>query len=297
MSGGLIKVPETFRAMPRWWVDGSDWLDALPQLVAEQCDRWGLQLDGRAWHGSNALVVPVLRGGEPLALRLLPPREDVVAESAALTFWDGRGTVRLVEVDPDTNAALLERLDGSTDLTSQPLDEAVVVLAEIMRRLAVPAPTSVRSTAEVAAGDAASFTRRWERLGRPVDRQTVEACVEAAATVSVTPTPHLAVNGDLHHAQVLAGTRLPWIVVDPVLLRGDVQYDLARALWTRLDEMKTDDTIHQHVGEMVDVAGLDPVRTDAWILVRSMSYLLWGLEHGLTTDPVRCRRLLDVFGP
>jgi streptomycin 6-kinase len=45
------------------------------------------------------------------------------------------------------------------------------------------------------------------------------------------------VNGDLHSAQVLRGVRVPWLVVDPVLLRGDIAYDLARALWTRLDEI------------------------------------------------------------
>lgn len=297
MRGGLVEVPATFRAMPRWWTDGTVWLDALPSLVAAQCERWGLVVDGAPWHGSNALVVPVLRDAEPLALRLLPPGEDIVTESAALRFWDGRGTVRLVDVDPVQNAALLERLDGSTDLTSRPLDEAVVLLAEIMRQLAVPAPTSARSTGDLAAEDAASFAQRWERLGHPVHKRTLDACVEAAASLTTTETPGLAVNGDLHHAQVLAGTRLPWVVVDPVLLRGDAQYDLARVLWTRLDEMETDAGIHRHVATMVEVAGLAPTRSHAWILVRSMSYLLWGLERGLTTDPVRCQRLLTVFVP
>lgn len=295
MTGDLIEVPATFRAMPRWWADGADWLDALPRVVAAQCDRWSLQIDGSPWHGSNALVVPVLRDGEPLALRLLPPREDVVAESEALRFWDGRGTVRLVDVDAEQNAALLERLDGSTDLTSRPLDEAVVVLAAVMRRLAVSAPTSVRSTTDIAAEEAASFAGRWEQQGRPVDRRALDASIAAAEALTTTSTPDLAVDGDLHHAQVLAGTRLPWIVVDPVLLRGDVQYDLARVLWTRLDEMENDAEIHRHVASTVAVAGLDPGRTDAWVKVRSMSYLLWGLEHGLTTDPVRCQRLLAAF--
>ncbi len=55
----MIEVPATFRAMPRWWTRGTRWLDALPRLVAGQCDSWGLALDGPVRHGSNALVVPV----------------------------------------------------------------------------------------------------------------------------------------------------------------------------------------------------------------------------------------------
>jgi hypothetical protein len=38
-------------------------------------------------------------------------------------------------------------------------------------------------------------------------------------------------------------------------------------------------------------------RAADWVVLRSMSYLVWGLEHGLTIDPPRCRRLLDVFCP
>lgn len=49
--------------MPRWWHDdaGRSWLDELPARVADRCAAWGLDLDGRPWHGSNALVVPVRR--------------------------------------------------------------------------------------------------------------------------------------------------------------------------------------------------------------------------------------------
>ncbi len=43
----MIEVPATFRAMPRWWSDGTDWLDALPELVATQCARWELTPERR----------------------------------------------------------------------------------------------------------------------------------------------------------------------------------------------------------------------------------------------------------
>ena len=104
----MIEVPATFRAMPRWWSDGTDWLDALPELVATQCARWELTPDGDVRHGSNALVVRVRRGDERLALRMSPPGDDVATEAAALRFWDGRGTVRLVAVDVERRAQLLE---------------------------------------------------------------------------------------------------------------------------------------------------------------------------------------------
>ncbi|WP_369076897.1 aminoglycoside phosphotransferase family protein [Paractinoplanes abujensis] len=82
--------------MPRWWGGGSEWLAGLPRLVQHYGRRWGLAVDGAVMHGSNALVVPVVRAGEPFVLRLTPPGADVGEQVAALRFWDGRGTVRLV---------------------------------------------------------------------------------------------------------------------------------------------------------------------------------------------------------
>ena len=62
------------------------WLDSLPERVDQQCRAWRLLLDGDPWHGSNALVLPVRRGGEQFALRLTAPDESFPAEVAALRF-------------------------------------------------------------------------------------------------------------------------------------------------------------------------------------------------------------------
>ena len=89
----MFVVPETLKAMPRWWSEGRGWLDSLPERAAAQMSSWGLRLDGSVplRHGSNALVVPVVRDGERLVLRLTPPGSSVAEEVAALRFLRGRG--------------------------------------------------------------------------------------------------------------------------------------------------------------------------------------------------------------
>ncbi len=293
----MIEVPPTFRAMPRWWTEATFWLDALPRLVAEQCDSWGLAIDGPVRHGSNALVVPVRRHTDRLALRMAPPTDDVVVQVSALRFWAGSGTVGLIDSDVATGALLLERLDADRSLRHAPLEVAVPVLARIMRRLALPAPPLVPSTADAPAAERHELEARWGALGahRFAGRRELEVALEAAALVSSTES-ELAVNADLHSEQVLGGRRESWLVVDPVLMRGDIERDLAQAMWTRLDEMRTDAEIRKHLSTVVGEAGLDAERAKAWVLYRSLSYLLWGLEHRLTEDPVRCGRLLLAAG-
>jgi streptomycin 6-kinase len=98
------------------------------------------------------------------------------------------------------------------------------------------------------------------------------------------PTPWL--------GRLLAGAREPWLTVDPVLYRGDIEFDLARVLWTRLDEMPE---IPPYFEIAVHEAGLDMDRARHWVVYRTVDYWLWGLSVGLTTDPVRCRRLVSAL--
>ncbi|TDE99191.1 kinase [Occultella glacieicola] len=284
--------------MPRFWHAEAplvQWLDELPEQVARACRAWGLEPDGGARHGSNALAVPVRREGERLILRLGPPGDDVAAEVRALTFWDGRGMVRLFDADVPRRVTLLERLTGDS-LETVPLDEAATVMGDLMRRLAVPAPPDVPGTDEIARRRAGELPGEWDRLGRVVGEEFLRAAL-AAAEVCGQTTASTAVDGDLHGAQVHRATREPWLVFDPVLLRGDACYDLARVLWTRVDEMDDAAAMHRHADRVIAAAGLEAERAHAWITYRSFDYLLWGLAHGLTEDPPRCVRLLEAFAP
>lgn len=290
-----VTLPPSFRAMPRWWHEGQDWLDALPHLIADTCDRWSLTPDGPPMHGSNALVIPVRRGDEPLVLRMTLPDADTDAEIRALRFWNGHGTVHLLDADPATGASLLERLDGRHSLSNEPLHVAMPVIGELMRRLAIPAPEDVPSTSDLALARLTTLEPDWQRLGQPFELDVLHAAWEAGEGLVDPEDASLAVNGDLHADQVLRGDREPWLVVDPRLYRGDIEYDLARILWTRLDEMATDADIRHWRDTIIDAARLDPARARAWTLFRTVDYWLWGLDYGLTEDPARCARLVTAL--
>jgi streptomycin 6-kinase len=240
-------------------------------------------------------VVPVLRDGERLVLRLTPPDPETAKEIAALQFWDGRGTARLIRHDASSAAMLLERIVPGTPASSLPVGESMTIVGSVLRRMAVPGPAWAVSTAQIAADLVTSLPAEWERHGRPFPRAMLSAALQTASALSTTGST-VAVNGDLHADQVLQSTREPWLVVDPVLLRGDLEYDLARVLWTRLDEMHDDATILAHLDTLVRTAEVDERRALAWTRLRTVDYWLWGLSAGLTEDPVRCARLAGALG-
>jgi streptomycin 6-kinase len=299
---GDIVIPKAFLEMPRWWREGTAWLDALPEAVVAACRRWRLRITGDLLHGSNAIVVPVHRDQELLALRLTPPGPEVADQVAALRFWDGRGTVRLVAADLEAGAMLLERLAVDGSLRDVPIEEALPVLGAMMCRLAVPAPPEALSTGRVAADRAATLPAEWARLNGPFDETFLRQAIEAATRLTdpavdpaAGPAVDPAVDGDLHSGQILRGTREEWLTVDPVLLRGDIAFDLGRMLWTRLDELPTAAAIRRGFDAVVTAAELDRDRACDWVAFRTVDYWLWGLSNGLTEDPARCDRLIRAF--
>lgn len=110
------------------------------------------------------------RDRQRYALRFSPPGDDIAQEAKALQVWDGRGTARLFEVDNQARAMLLERLDSTRSLQSEPLHVAILVIAELIRTLAVPVSDGVPSTAAIAAGHIQDFERDWQAIDGPTPR-------------------------------------------------------------------------------------------------------------------------------
>ena len=203
--------------------------------------------------------------------------------------------MQLLRVESMTGAMLLERLDTRRTLNDVPLSKAVPVIARLMRKLAIEIEDDiVPSTAELVSTRLDEFTAQWERIGWPFEKELLTQVLHVTSDLRTGGTC-LAVNGDLHYGQVLAATREPWLVIDPILLRGDIEYDLARLLWTRLDEMVDDDEIINHFETVVQEARLDRSRAWRWVIFRATDYWLWGLENGLTYDPLRCEKLVRLF--
>ncbi|GIJ71744.1 hypothetical protein [Virgisporangium ochraceum] len=93
-------------------------------------------------------------------------------------------------------------------LVTVPSGEAMVVLGMTMRRLAVPAPVDAPATTDVVAARLTELEADRRRLGRPFDVAFLRRALAAGGKVR-TSDPGLAVDADLHSAQVLRGSREP----------------------------------------------------------------------------------------
>jgi streptomycin 6-kinase len=291
----MIVVPEDFAesTVAREGAAGREWIDALPRTVESLCKQWNLVVDGSPMHGYLGLVVPVRRGRRMCALKVSWITESYTGEAAALAAWGGRGAVLLLEADLSRGAMLLERLDYTRSLNDLEIDEALGIAGRLLRRLAIPAPAGLRSLRDWAAEVADNLPERWERYGRPMPRSLMERTRRLAMELGEACKEQLLVNFDLHHKDVLAGRREPWLAVDPMVLAGEPEFATGQLLWTRLEDIQAHGGLDRQFRVLIDAAELDAALAMDWLLVRCVDYWLWGLSVGLTYDPARCEIITD----
>ncbi|MDQ6656907.1 MAG: aminoglycoside phosphotransferase family protein [Actinomycetota bacterium] len=270
---------------------GRAWLAALPGLVDRLCEEWRLQIDGPPRHGGAGLITPVSREADRYALKVSWPNAEVELEIRALSAWAGHGTVRLVDERPADGACLLDWIDSDRTLADVPIDKALTEAARLIRRLAIPAPPGFPRLSELTQEWLTTQDARSARLGGVVPGRALarvrEACTELGPTAA-----EVMVNRDLHYENVVDGGD-SWVVVDPKPVVGDPEFALAPLLWRRLEETGGQAGLDRRLRRLLDGAGLDERRARGWILLYTVDYWLWGLEVGLTEDPVRCGAIVD----
>ena len=272
---------------------GRLWLDGLPALAEALARDWALGLEAPYPDGFASLAVRVrTAGGVSAVLKLQFPDRESRAEADALAAWHGDGAVRLLESDPSRRALLLERCEPGTPLLAQPPAEQLDVLARLLPRLWVPAPDAVGSLRDEAAWWAAGLEGSWERSGRSLPREILDAALEALTELPADPTETVLLNQDLHAGNVLATAREPWLVIDPKPLSGEQAFGLAPVLRDvgRRDPADVVPALDRLTTEL----GLDRERCRRWALAQTVA---WGFD-GVSVDPVHAAvaQVLHVAG-
>ena len=264
---------------------GADWAAGLPRLLAEVLDEWGLEPSGRGRTGWTAVVVPVRRDGEPLALKMVWPHIEARDEALVLRHWSGRGAVRLVAADPARSALLLEPLDAGRDLRALEPDAACEVAGSLLRRLHLPAPPGLRPLSEYAG----RVLARLEPAGGVLPRRMAERAHGLLRELVGEPSCDATLlHTDLHYENVLASLpgadRPPWLAIDPHALAGHPGFELVPLLRNRVEELGTGSTFRWSVRRRLEVvceaAGIDEQLALRWSYVHTAMEAVWAGEDG-----------------
>lgn len=292
-----IEIPPAFRVttMKREDTAGREWLAALPSLVESLLDRWGCTRDGKVGHGGVGLVVPVMQRGTPAIIKVSFPHPGNISEWGALAAFDGRGAVRLYDVDEDKFAMLLERARPHDLSTLEDTDEALTLAGQVAHRLAVPAHPDAPRLSDVTSRLASELAVEHDqadaavRLPEPVLKAAVAAFRDLADNVSDT-----LIHGDLHFTNVLRADREPWLAIDPKGIAGTPCFDAATVVRHHLLDMVRRpglaDTLAHRVAVFSEAAAVDCNLAMRCTQARFVSSYYWELRH--QSQPV----IVDAMG-
>ena len=260
---------------------GADWAAGLPRRLAELLDDWGLTPTGAGMTGWTAVVVPVTRDGADLALKVVWPHSEATAEPLALRRWDGNGAVRLVAADPSRGGLLLEALDPARDLMREPDDQACEVIGGLLARLHVPALPQVRTLSDYLARQLERLPLHTDSVPRRMLDHAGALMRELAASPGFDGT---LLHTDLHYANVLGGSREPWLAIDPKPLAGRPGFEIAPVLWNRVEELGTGSafrwSVRRRLQVVCEAAGIDEDEARAWVVVRETAEAMWAADDG-----------------
>ncbi|MCR1163391.1 aminoglycoside phosphotransferase family protein [Paenarthrobacter sp. UW852] len=292
----MIPMPGDLHARYNRDSAGRDWLASLPGLISDALDRWELAVDlapgAEPWNGHGALVVPVVRHGQPAALKIAFPHDEARVERHALTLWGGRGAVRLLAADAPSCSMLLERLDAARWLQDAPLAKARDVWGTIMRELSIapddrPEWRDLDHIAATAERWSDELPAEWERLDRPFPRWLLEAALEVCQTrgaVGRRAGKDVLVHTDLHFMNILAtldaseAGRDAYLAIDPQPQIGEAEFAVAPILWNRIGDLSRTDpeaALRDRCHEFSLAAGLDPEAARQWSIAREVENALW----------------------
>jgi streptomycin 6-kinase len=285
-----------------WGDAGREWLAALPRTLAALAADWELAVGAPFELSYHYVVAVTCADGSPGVLKLgVPSRRSLATEVPALTAWAGRGAARVLRVDPDRGALLLERVVPgwrARELVPHRDAEATSAAVAVMRRLHA-APADAVALPDLV-GEAGAFDAYLSRLGTagPLPADLVATAAGLIRELSASAPDRAVLHGDLHHDNILRGEREPWLAIDPHGVVGDPGYDLGALLYNP-DPDNRDEALTRLVPARVEQLAAElamPLdRVVAWGFVKAMLSDVWTADDwtpGASWSPAS--RALDV---
>lgn len=267
---------------------GRLWLEGLPGLVADCAARWSLKVGppfpSLSYHYAAPAEGPQ---GERLVLKLGVPTRNLLREIEALVAFGGRGAAQLVDSDAGLGALLLERLEPGTPLTTLCEEDdaaAVSAAAAVIRNLrrATPRRPHVFPTA---ADRGLGFEKCRAHFGGgpgPFPPKLFEEAESLYAELLSSSSPPALLHGDLHHGNILAAARAPWLAIDPQGVLAEPAYEVGALLRNPFPQLlRLPDpvrTTERRVAQLSEELGLDRARIRGWAISQAVLSAWWSIE-------------------
>ena len=276
-------------------------LDRLPAILMRCEQRWGLTMSPPFAHLSFNYVAPATRSdGTAVIVKVCTTSDEFPQQWEALRLFDGHGMVQLLEYDVEDEVLVLECLQPGTLLSTEEDDEkATTIAANVMQQMWRPV------SGDHAFATVEKWGRGFERLrtyykggSGPFPLRLLEVAERLFAELSASSAEPVLLHGDLHHENILAAQRQPWLAIDPKGLVGEAVYETGALLRNKLTPVfqaaEPRRVMERRVAQLADELGFEKARIRGWGLAQAVLSVWWNIEDSdeLNDEVLACAELL-----
>jgi streptomycin 6-kinase len=287
---------------------GDEWFDQLSAALARCEQDWKLTFAPPFAYQSYAYhyIAPATRDdGTPVVVKVHAPTDEFVQEVEALRLYAGCGMVRLLDARMEDKALLLEHLKPGTSLKQVTDDrEATSHAASVMRQLWRPVPLDHPFPSVLDWGQGfVRLRRRYHGGHGPFPASLLAEAESIFKALGDSMTDLVLLHGDLHHENILAAERAPWLAIDPKGVVGEPAYEPGALLRNHLPDLA--DTTHavrvlsRRIDQLAEELDLDRGRVRAWAVAQAVLSLWWMIEDDvndeISPDNLRCAEVLAMI--
>ena len=281
--------------------EGQEQLERLPAILTRCEQRWGLTMSPPFAHLSFNYVAPAtLPDGTAVLVKVCTFSDEFLPQWEALRLFDGRGMVQLLGYDEEDEVLILEYLQPGTLLSTVEDDErATAIIASVMRQLWRPMLGEHSFPTVEKWGKGFGLLRSYYKGDSgPFPPRLLEEAEGLFAELSASSAEPVLLHGDLHHENILAAQRQPWLAIDPKGLVGEAAYEtgaLLRNELTRVFEASQPRRVmERRVDQLADELGFERARIRGWGLAQAVLSVWWGIEDSgeFNEEVLACAELL-----
>lgn len=265
---------------------GKKWLRDLPQIIKLYEQKWNIKSFSPFDLTYNYVAPAQTTEGKHVVLKIsFPDNKEFISEIEALNFFDGQGSVRVLQEDRDHLAMLLEKAEPGTRVREVSSDnEQITLVAALLKRLHKPISLENIFVFPTISDWAKAFDRyikTFSKKSGPVANWMFDKAEEIFTQYPKDKKELVLLHGDLHSDNVLSSKR-GWLAIDPKGVVGEREFELGAYLRNPYyDYPKGSDYKKLEKNRIIQFSeelGFDKKRILGWAFACAVISLLWFLE-------------------
>ncbi len=272
---------------------GKAWLSKIPELIKIYEKKWNLISQGYFENLSINYVEKVRTAdGKDAVLKIgVPSDNEFLREVETLKLFNGKGSIKLLEVDIDDFAMILERcIPGKplSELNNE--EEEIKIFADVCNKLWIAATPEMKQ--DKASDEIKYFDWYFENIENtanliPID--LVQKAKEVFEDLIASQGKLCLLHSDLHHDNILSSER-GWLSIDPKGVIGEREYESAVYIHNPHSRFKENDNLidvdffNRRIQLLAKYLDLDKRRIAQWAFVKQTISLIWTAMDHKTKD-------------